>query len=74
MNDGTNRDMLVDGVHTDVRFRKLPHKGKLFINMGLAQMSQIKSGMKTLRKDGARKVVEGSSTVEEVLRVTQLDS
>jgi general secretion pathway protein E len=34
----------------------------------------VKSGMKTLRKDGARKVVEGSSTVEEVLRVTQLDS
>ena len=31
------------------------------------------AGMRTLRMDGARKVVEGASTVEEVLRVTQLD-
>ncbi|MCO5166167.1 MAG: Flp pilus assembly complex ATPase component TadA [Planctomycetes bacterium] len=30
-------------------------------------------GMRTLRMDGARKVVEGHSTIEEVLRVTQLD-
>ncbi len=30
-------------------------------------------GMRTLRMDGARKVVEGASTIEEVLRVTQLD-
>lgn len=40
----------------------------------LIKEAAIKSGMKTLRKDGARKVVEGSSTVEEVLRVTQLDA
>ncbi|RMG13663.1 MAG: type II secretion system protein GspE [Planctomycetota bacterium] len=33
----------------------------------------IEGGMKTLRADGARKVIEGVSTVEEVLRVTQLD-
>ena len=33
----------------------------------------LKQGMKTLRMDGARKVVEGATTVEEVLRVTQLD-
>ena len=33
----------------------------------------LKKGMKTLRMDGARKVVEGHSTIEEVLRVTQLD-
>ena len=33
----------------------------------------LKRGMKTLRMDGARKVCEGQSTIEEVLRVTQLD-
>jgi general secretion pathway protein E len=33
----------------------------------------VNEGMKTLRMDGARKVLEGISTVEEVLRVTQLD-
>jgi general secretion pathway protein E len=35
--------------------------------------SSIARGCRTLRMDGARKVVEGVSTVEEVLRVTQLD-
>lgn len=30
-------------------------------------------GLKTLRMDGARKVIEGHTTIEEVLRVTQLD-
>ena len=33
----------------------------------------VEKGMRTLRQDGARKVVEGQSTIEEVLRVTQLD-
>ncbi len=33
----------------------------------------LAQGMRTLRMDGARKVVEGATTVEEVLRVTQLD-
>lgn len=33
----------------------------------------VNEGMKTLRMDGARKVIEGITTVEEVLRVTQLD-
>ncbi len=33
----------------------------------------IKKGMKTLRMDGARKVLEGETTPEEVLRVTQMD-
>jgi general secretion pathway protein E len=33
----------------------------------------LKNGLKTLRMDGARKVVECHTTVEEVLRVTQLD-
>ena len=35
--------------------------------------ASIARGCRTLRMDGARKVVEGVSTVEEVLRVTQLD-
>ena len=30
-------------------------------------------GMNTLREDGADKVVEGITTIEEVLRVTQED-
>ncbi|MBI3722543.1 Flp pilus assembly complex ATPase component TadA [bacterium] len=33
----------------------------------------VQRGLRTLRMDGARKVVEGLSTIEEVLRVTQLD-
>lgn len=33
----------------------------------------IKAGMKTLRDDGLLKVVEGKTTLDEVLRVTQLD-
>jgi type II secretory ATPase GspE/PulE/Tfp pilus assembly ATPase PilB-like protein len=33
----------------------------------------LKRGFRTLRMDGARKVVRGITTVEEVLRVTQLD-
>lgn len=33
----------------------------------------ITQGLRTLRMDGARKVLEGVSTIEEVLRVTQLD-
>lgn len=35
--------------------------------------ASIARGCRTLRMDGARKVVEGLSTVEEILRVTQLD-
>jgi general secretion pathway protein E len=33
----------------------------------------IKNGMTTLRDDGARKVMQGITTIEEVLRVTQDD-
>lgn len=33
----------------------------------------IGQGMKTLRQDGLRKVLEGATTIEEVMRVTQLD-
>jgi len=44
-----------------------------------AAVTQIKSdalkrGMRTLRMDGARKVLKGLTTVEEVLRVTQMDT
>ena len=44
-----------------------------------AQVTQIKAealkrGMRTLRMDGARKVLKGLTTVEEVLRVTQMDT
>jgi len=31
----------------------------------------VEEGMKTLREDGARKIIEGITTLEEVLRVTQ---
>ena len=34
----------------------------------------IEEGMRTLRDDGARKIIEGLTTLEEVLRVTQEDS
>lgn len=33
----------------------------------------VERGMKTLRTDGARKIVSGLTTMEEVLRVTQED-
>jgi general secretion pathway protein E len=34
----------------------------------------IKRGMRTLRMDGARKVLQGKTTPEEVLRMTQMDT
>ncbi|RME76956.1 MAG: type II secretion system protein GspE [Planctomycetota bacterium] len=37
------------------------------------KQTAVKSGLKTLRMDGIRKVLEGRTTVEEVLRVTQMD-
>ena len=33
----------------------------------------VKAGMKTLREDGILKVLEGKTTLDEVMRVTQLD-
>lgn len=33
----------------------------------------VRDGMETLRMDGAKKVLEGITTIEEVLRVTQMD-
>lgn len=37
------------------------------------QKAAMRNGMRTLRQDGWRKVLEGTSTVEEVLRVTKFD-
>jgi type II secretory ATPase GspE/PulE/Tfp pilus assembly ATPase PilB-like protein len=37
------------------------------------KQNAVKRGLKTLRMDGARKVLEGLTTIEEVFRVTQLD-
>ena len=31
----------------------------------------VKNGMSTLRRDGARKVLEGITTIEEIFRVTE---
>ena len=48
---------------------------QVILRAGASQIKEaaLKRGLKTLRMDGARKIVDGSSTVEEVLRVTQLD-
>ena len=34
----------------------------------------IKTGMRTLRMEGASKVVKGMTTADEVMRVTQMDT
>ena len=39
----------------------------------MIKKSALERGFTTLRMDGARKVLEGASTIEEVLRVTQMD-
>jgi general secretion pathway protein E len=52
-----------------------PIREQIISRVGASSIKEaaVKRGMRTLRMDGARKVVEGQSTVEEVLRVTQLD-
>jgi len=42
-------------------------------NAGTIKKVALKSGLQTLRMDGARKVLAGMTTVSEVLRVTQSD-
>ena len=37
------------------------------------KQSAVQRGLETLRMDGAKKVLEGKTTIEEVFRVTQLD-
>ncbi|HPP12343.1 MAG TPA: ATPase, T2SS/T4P/T4SS family, partial [bacterium] len=41
------------------------------VSAGVLKKAALESGMKTLRMDGARKVLQGQTTVSEVLRVTQ---
>ncbi len=40
---------------------------------GELKQAAIASGMLTLRQDGWRRVMEGKTTIEEVVRVTQTD-
>ena len=52
-----------------VREQTMRRVGSTFI-----KADAIKRGMRTLRMDGARKVIAGKTTPEEVLRVTQMDT
>jgi general secretion pathway protein E len=52
-----------------VREQTMKRTGSTFI-----KSEAIKRGMRTLRMDGARKVLAGKTTPEEVLRVTQMDT
>ncbi|HXX92589.1 MAG TPA: type II secretion system ATPase GspE [Planctomycetota bacterium] len=52
-----------------VREQTMKRIGSTFI-----KSDAIKRGMRTLRMDGARKVLAGKTTPEEVLRVTQMDT
>jgi general secretion pathway protein E len=52
-----------------VRDQTMKRVGSTFI-----KSDAIKRGMRTLRMDGARKVLSGKTTPEEVLRVTQMDT
>jgi general secretion pathway protein E len=44
------------------------------VDSGTIKKMAVKQGMRTLRDDGARKVLEGRTSMEEVLRVTQVDA
>jgi general secretion pathway protein E len=52
-----------------VREQTMKRLGSTFI-----KSESIKRGMRTLRQDGARKVLAGRTTPEEVMRVTQMDT
>jgi len=56
-------------VDDQVRDQTMKRVGSTFI-----KQDAIKRGMRTLRMDGARKVLSGKTTPEEVLRVTQMDT
>jgi general secretion pathway protein E len=51
-------------------------RDQIMVKTGVTQIKSdaLKRGMRTLRMDGARKVLRGLTTVEEVLRVTQMDT
>ena len=40
---------------------------------GIIKKVALEAGLQTLRMDGARKVLDGETTIAEVLRVTQAD-
>ena len=42
-------------------------------NAGTIKKAALEAGLKTLRMDGARKVLKGTTTIAEVLRVSQAD-
>src|SRR6185369_9361056 len=44
------------------------------VDAGTIKRSAMKHGMRTLREDGAKKVLAGLTTIEEVLSVTQEDN
>jgi general secretion pathway protein E len=52
-----------------------PARDEIISNTSASVIKQhaVERGLKTLRMDGARKVIEGNTTIEEVFRVTQLD-
>jgi general secretion pathway protein E len=53
------------------RIQELTLKG---VDSNLIKREAMKHGMRTLREDGAHRVFQGVSTIEEVLRVTRDDS
>jgi general secretion pathway protein E len=57
------------GIDDIVREQTMKRIGSTFI-----KADAIKRGMRTLRMDGARKVLAGKTTPEEVLRMTQMDT
>ena len=40
----------------------------------IIKQEAVKRGLRTMRMDGAKKVLEGAITIDEVLRVTQMDT
>jgi general secretion pathway protein E/type IV pilus assembly protein PilB len=44
------------------------------VNAPAIRAQAIREGMQTLRQDGWRKVLQGATTVEEVVRMTQGDA
>ncbi len=63
-----SRSGIFELLFVDEKIRNLITKE---ISAGVIKKAALESGMKTLRMDGARKVLKGETTVTEVLRVTQ---
>ena len=58
-------------VHARNSVRALVMQGK---DAGTIRKAALADGMKTLRDDGIRKVFEGASSFEEIMRITQEDA